>query len=240
MNIRIKNEWEEAAVPLAFAILAVLGLMFLAPVASATDMTGNATLSSDYVWRGSSQTMEKPAVQAGMKLAGKRGFYASAWGSNVKFASAPDAASEFDLSVGWGRKLGDDWSIDINALRYVYPGTTHLDWNEVNASTTWRDRAWVGVGHSTHAMATGSAGTYVSAGARFPVQAQMRLELGAAHYAMRDALGDYSHGWASAVWAFKAPFEARLTVHGTDGAAKTRFGASNAGSRVEAALQASF
>ncbi len=50
----------------------------------------------------------------------------------------------------------------------------------------------------------------------------------------------YTHGLASAVWAFKAPFEARLTAHHTDSNAKAIFGDEFAGSRAEAALQASF
>ena len=241
MNIKLKREWKKAVIPLSFAVLTVVGLMGLSSAASATDLTGNATLTNDYVWRGSSQTSQKPAVQAGLKLAGQHGFYASAWGSNVKFSSAPDAASEFDLSIGWGRKLNDNWSIDINTVRYVYPGTKHLDWNEANVSATWRDRVWASVGHSANAMATHSKGTYYSVGTRIPVQERVRVELGAAHYAMRDALDTgYTHGWASAVWAFKAPFEARLTLHGTDNAAKSRFGADNAGTRAELALQASF
>ena len=240
MNTNIRSEWKEAVVPLSFAILAAAGLLSLASDASAAELTGSATLTSDYVWRGSSQTMEKPAVQAGIKLAGESGLYASAWGSNVRFASATDAASEFDLTIGWGRKLGKDWALDVSALRYIYPDTRGLDWNEVNASATWRDRALVGVGHSSNAMATHGNGTYVSAGVRIPANDELRFEAGAAHYALSDALGDYTHGWASAVWAFKAPFEARLTVHGTDGAAKARFGRDVAGTRIEAALQAAF
>lgn len=240
MNSKIRIKWQGSAVPLSFALLTAVGLMSLASAACAADLSGNAALTTDYVWRGSSQTSARPSVQAGFKLAGKTGFYASAWGSNVRFVSAPDASSEFDLSIGWARKFTDDWAVDVNALRYVYPGTKHLDWNEVNASATWRDRAWAGIGHSSNAMATGHGGTYVSAGARFPVQEQVRIELGAAHYAMRDALGGYTHGWASVVWAFKAPVEARLTLHGTDGAASTRFGNNFAGTRIEAALQASF
>ncbi len=240
MDTRIRREWKEAAVPLSIAVLAAAGLVCLASAASAAELTGNATLTSDYIWRGSSQTMQKPALQAGIKLAGDSGLYASVWGSNVKFASATDAASEFDLTIGWGRKLGEDWALDVSALRYIYPDTRGLDWNEVNASATWRDRAWLGVGHSSNAMATHGNGTYVSAGVRIPANDELRFEAGAAHYALSDALGDYTHGWASAVWAFKAPFEARLTVHGTDGAAKARFGREVAGTRIEAALQAAF
>lgn len=208
--------------------------------ARAGEMTGNATLTSDYVWRGSSQTLEKPAVQAGVKFS-QDGFYASAWGSNVEFAPELSANSEFDLAVGWAGKFGDDWALDVSVLRYVYPGTTvDLDWNELNAAVTWRDWVWLSAGHSTNAMASGSRGTYLNGGVRIPAGEHVRFELGAGHYAMADALPDYNHAWASAVWAFKAPFELRLTAHATDNRAKTRFARDLAGNRLEAALQASF
>ncbi|MEO6138603.1 MAG: TorF family putative porin [Luteimonas sp.] len=225
----------------ATCLAVIAGAVVFASPAQAGEVSGNVTLTTDYVWRGSSQTLEKPAAQAGMKFAGQKGFYASAWGSNVEFAPALSASSEFDLTIGWGGKVGDDWAIDVNALRYVYPGTTvNVDWNEVNASATWRDRAWVGVGHSTNAMASGARGTYVNGGVRIPAGEKLRFEIGAGHYAMADALPDYSHAWASGVWVFKAPFELRITAHATDNRAKTRFGNDFAGNRMEAALQASF
>lgn len=233
---------ERVAFAYASLFLVTLGGAYsFAGTAQAGEVTGNATLTTDYVWRGSSQTLEKPAAQAGVKFAGSTGFYASAWGSNVEFAPVLSATSEFDLAIGWGRKIGDDWALDVNALRYVYPGTTvNLDWNEVNASATWRDRAWVGIGHSSNAMASGARGTYVNGGVRIPAGETLRFEVGAGHYAMADALPDYSHAWASGVWVFKAPFELRITAHATDDRAKTRFGGDFAGNRVEAALQASF
>lgn len=230
------------AVAGAASCIAACGAAALAsPPAHAAEVSANIALTSDYVWRGSSQAMEDPAVQAGVKLASDSGWYGSVWGSNVEFAPELEASSEFDFALGWSRKAGDDWSLDVYALRYVYPGTTaDLDWTELNASATWRDRAWVGFGWSDDAMATGEAGTYVNAGVRFPATDALRFELGAGRYLLDDALGDYSHGWASAIWTVHAPFELRVTGHATDGSAKHRFGGALAGSRFEAALQASF
>ena len=232
------------SIPCARAALIALGAVSVfAPSLAAAQATfsGSAAITSDYVWRGSSQTLEKPAVQVGIKLAVQNGFYASGWGSNVEFAPELSANTEFDLALGWAGKLNDDWAVDVYALRYVYPGTTvNLDWNEVNGAVTWRDRVWLNVGHSSNALASGSRGTYVTGGVRIPAGEKLRFELGAGHYALSDALPDYSHAWASALWAFKAPFELRMTLHATNDTARTRFGSDLAGSRVEAALQASF
>ena len=91
------------------------------PSMAAAQLTGNVSLTSDYVWRGSSQTREKPAVQAGVKYAHDSGFYASAWGSNVKFKPDNNASSEFDIALGWSGKLAEDWALDAYYLRYQYP-----------------------------------------------------------------------------------------------------------------------
>lgn len=204
-------------------------------------LSGNVALTSDYVWRGSSQTREDPAVQAGFKYALESGLYASVWGSNVKFRPDNGASTEFDLAAGWSGKIAPDWALDAYFLRYQYPSATaKLNWNELNASLTWRDNYWLSVGHSNNAMASDRNGTYVLLGARYPINDKLRIEGTLARYVLDSAYADsYSHGSIGVVWAFKAPFEARLTLHGTDSAAKRLF-PGMAGTRAEFALQAAF
>lgn len=236
----------EARVPLAAALCAAAGLMALASQAQAAQVSGNAALTSDYVWRGSTQTQGDAAVQAGFKVAGASGFYGSIWGSNVEFAPETHASSELDFTVGWGRSLGDDWALDVNVLRYQYPSTTvDLNWTELNGTVTWKGSYWLSAGYSPEVFGSEETGVYTLAGARFPVNDQFRFEAGASYYFLDDLDGDgsddsYAHGLVSAVWGFKAPFEARLTAHATDSSAEDLFGDDFAGSRIEAALQASF
>lgn len=213
--------------------------------ARAADFTGNiATLTTDYVWRGTTQTRGNPAAQAGLKVSGDSGFYLSAWGSNVKFAPGSDAASELDFVAGWSQGLGPDWSLDVNVLRYHYPGTAQdLDWTELNGTLAFRDHYWASVGWSDQALGYDAHGVYTLLGARFPLSRYFRLEATLGHYFLDDtvlARSGYTHGSLSTVWAFDAPFELRLTAHATDARAKTLFGNAAADHRIEAALQASF
>lgn len=216
-------------------------ILSMLPSMAVAQLTGNGSLTSDYVWRGSSQTREKPAVQGGLKYAHGSGLYASVWGSNVKFKPDNGASSEFDIALGWNGKLAQDWALDVYYLRYQYPASdVPLNWNEVNAAVTWRDNYWLSVGHSSNAMASKTAGTYALLGARYPLNDKWRVEGTLARYFLDSAYADsYTHGSIGAVWAFQAPFEVRLTLHGTDSAAKRLF-PEMAGSRVEFALQASF
>lgn len=234
----------EATVHLSTALGAIVALLFLgAPVQAAT-VNGNATLTTDYVWRGTTQTQGDPAAQAGFKVTGDSGFYASAWGSSVEFAPEVRASSELDFTVGWGRSFNGDWAVDVNVLHYRYPGTTvDLDWTELNGTLTWKGNYWASLGYSHEALGYDASGTYALVGAKFPVTDRFRFEGVLAHYFLDDAVvaaDGYSHGQVSAIWTFKAPYELRLTAHETDSDAKRILGDDFAGSRIEAALQASF
>lgn len=242
----------EAAAPLLLAACAGLGLLALGANARAEEqpaftLSGSAALTSDYVWRGSSQSQGDPAAQAGFKAAHRSGFYASVWGSGVEFAPETHASSELDFTVGWAGKIAPDWALDLNVLHYRYPSTTvDLNWTELNGTATYRDNYWLSLAYSNEALGSKDRGLYSQLGARFPVNDRLRFEAAVGHYFLDDVYDrSYSHGQLSAIWAFKAPdakpkVEARLTAHATDRNAERIFGDSLAGSRVEAAIQASF
>jgi uncharacterized protein (TIGR02001 family) len=226
--------------PVVSAIASGL-LLAVACTAQAATFNGSGALTTDYVWRGTSQTQGDPAVQAGFKASADNGLYGAVWGSNVEFAPETKASSEIDVTVGWGVALSADWALDVNLTHYRYPSTTvDLDWTEAIGTLTWKQNYWAQLGYSTEALATDEAGAYAQLGAKIPLGEQVRLEAAAGYYWLEDAYDDsYAHAQLGAVWAFRAPFELRVTAHATDSSAKTLF-PGLAGSRVEAALQAAF
>lgn len=230
----------DVATPLAVALLLLVATIGYSARARAGNLDGSATVTTDYVWRGSSQTQGNPAVQAGSSLSGDSGLYASLWGSNVKFPGT-GASSEFDLTLGWDGKLARDWALNVYLMRYTYPGSqADPAWNEINAALTWRDNYWLTVGYSTNALASGATGTWTQAGVRVPINDKWRIKGTLGRYFLHNAYANsYTVGSLGVVWAFRAPFEARLTWHDTDAAARRLFSGA-AGSRVEFALQASF
>ena len=117
---------------MAAVVAALAGLLGMGSAQAQVQVSGSAALTSDYVWRGSSQSDGDPAVQAGAKISIPSGWYASVWGSNVSFKPDNGARSEFDLVAGWSGALAPDWTLDANLTRYVYPGTGRaLDWTEL-------------------------------------------------------------------------------------------------------------
>ena len=83
---------------------------------------------SDYRFRAISQTSFKPALQAGIDFSHKSGFYLGAWGSNINwikdYVGATDGKLEVDLYGGFKGEISKDFSFDIGAISYQYPGNT--------------------------------------------------------------------------------------------------------------------
>ncbi|OUS17548.1 hypothetical protein A9Q88_03000 [Gammaproteobacteria bacterium 50_400_T64] len=90
------------------------------PVAAiAAEVSGNVSMTSDYRFRGISQTDTQLAVQGGFDFAFDNGIYIGTWGSNVDFANS----LELDYYVGYAGDLTEDVSFDVGYIYYDYPGT---------------------------------------------------------------------------------------------------------------------
>jgi uncharacterized protein (TIGR02001 family) len=80
--------------------------------------------TSDYVFRGVSQTSNEPALQGGADI-GWGILYAGVWASMVDFDEAPPANAEIDWYGGikptWNSPFGTI-NFDFGAIYYTYPG----------------------------------------------------------------------------------------------------------------------
>jgi len=101
-------------------------MAFVATAASAQDgmgtFSGAVALTSDYIFRGYSQSDEHPAFQPAINWNADNGFHLNAWASNIDFNDGGDAEIEVDLTAGFGGSV-EAFSYDIGAIYYLYPGT---------------------------------------------------------------------------------------------------------------------
>ncbi|MBI3523869.1 MAG: hypothetical protein HY066_04970 [Betaproteobacteria bacterium] len=91
-------------------------------------VTGNATLISDYIWRGLTQTWGRPAMQAGVEAAHASGAYAGFWASNVSSQWVPGATLETDWYGGVRGNFAGAASglgYDVGAIYVYYPGSDY-------------------------------------------------------------------------------------------------------------------
>jgi uncharacterized protein (TIGR02001 family) len=113
--------------------LAALALLVTATAVNA-EFSGTVTATSDYDWRGVTQTAQDPALQGSIDWAMDNGLHAGAWASNVDFGSG-DPNVEVDFYAGWGG--GETYVWDVGAVYYVYPGESDFNFPEIYASLGW-------------------------------------------------------------------------------------------------------
>lgn len=108
----------------------------MAPLAAqaAGELSANIGVTSDYVWRGVSQTTNDPAVSGGIDYADESGFYLGTWVSNVDFGTTD---YEWDLYGGFGGGSGD-FSWDFNTIYYLYDEDCDCNFWEVGGSVGWK------------------------------------------------------------------------------------------------------
>ncbi|WP_424137146.1 TorF family putative porin [Roseomonas chloroacetimidivorans] len=78
------------------------------------------TLSSDYLFRGISQTRNRPAVQGTVDVQHSTGLYMAAFASNLAFLGT-NARQEIDALAGWRTTIAGV-SLDLGGIAYIYPG----------------------------------------------------------------------------------------------------------------------
>jgi uncharacterized protein (TIGR02001 family) len=128
-------------------------------------LSATATFTTDYVFRGISQTAENPALQGSFD-ATYGIFYLGMWGSNVDFggAGSTDIAS---LEIDYYGGITPTWqgiSFDIGGIYYTYPGAFdpggNFDYFELKtgASYTFAEKLTVGVTNYWSPDNTGETG----------------------------------------------------------------------------------
>jgi len=111
---------------------------------NAAEISANASITTDYRFRGISQGDRSMAIQGGFDLEYESGFYLGVWASNVTFSGA---AIETDLYAGYGGNISDSLSYDVGYMYYAYPeddASPDLDYQELYASLSFSD-ATIGV-----------------------------------------------------------------------------------------------
>lgn len=126
---------------MALALGSVSGLAQAQTATPESSLSFNVGVTSDYRYRGISQSRLKPAVQGGIDYADKSGFYVGAWGSSIKWIkdAGGDASAELDLYAGYKGAVGDV-SYDLGFLRYEYPSNklaVSANTNEIYGAATF-------------------------------------------------------------------------------------------------------
>ncbi|WP_432470158.1 TorF family putative porin [Amphritea sp. HPY] len=101
-------------------ILAATVVGALCGTVNAAEVSGTVGFTSDYRFRGISQTGGDPALQGSLDVAFDNGVYAGLWGSNIDYGD--DAHLELDYYIGHSASISDELEYDASIVYYQYPG----------------------------------------------------------------------------------------------------------------------
>lgn len=131
--------------------LALTGLfaapsMVMAAEESPHSLSANVTLTSDYIFRGISQTGGEPAIQGGLDYSHSSGFYLGTWASNVgwleDYQGYQKGNVEIDVYGGFRGSFATDFTFDVGAIQYIYPGdrgtAVKADTSELYVGLGWK------------------------------------------------------------------------------------------------------
>ncbi len=197
---------------LASLLAAVLALPAQAEEDEGWWFGGGLAATSDYVFRGVSQTDEDPAIQGNLDFGHSSGFYAGVWASNVDFAAPDGIDVEVNLYAGWVFGLVDEASLDLYWIRYIYPGANAgfgINYDEYVAALSLLDYYTATVAWANDYLRTDEGALYYHLGAEFPLPvAELNLKLGFGYNDISKAAGsdyrDFQVGINRSWGAYKA------------------------------------
>ena len=94
--------------------------------------SASVALTTDYVWRGISQTMNDPAIQGQFDIAHDSGLYVGTWASNVEYGGTESI--EIDAYVGFTNEIdlgGTGLTYDVGFLHYQFPSNSSANIDEI-------------------------------------------------------------------------------------------------------------
>lgn len=130
---------------LSITIAALLGT--LGTGMAQAELSGNLGATSNYLWRGLTQSDDKAAISGGLDYAHDSGLYAGTWASTI------EGGYELDGYVGFGGELGA-LGYDLSYTYYGYPSggwgdDDELDFGEITAVFSY-DVVSAGVAYGAH------------------------------------------------------------------------------------------
>jgi uncharacterized protein (TIGR02001 family) len=243
--------WAATGQPVRYSriIAACCGAAVLAgafAMSAAAEVHGYLTASTDYVYRGISQSNEDPSVQAGLDYAHAGGFFAGLFAASIDYPETTFVADpgdiELDAYVGFGRPAGRDFAWDVALIHYYFPDTEADDdeYQELGFNLHYRDVARLGLTASDDARRRGATAWTAEVELRQPLGERFQVSGTLGHYSFgSSAWSDYQY-WDVGVSLTAGPVTFDLRYYDTSTPAETVAGPNLTAARVVASASVGF
>ena len=153
------------------------------PRALAGELSGIATLTSQYIYRGIASSDGNPAVQAGLDYETDSGFFAGAWASTIDLPS-PDGSRDAELDYYAGYHYAPDmpFAVAVSLTRYTYPGSEadrSYDYREALVALTLHEHYSIEFGYSDNIYGRDAIGRHLELRADWPLERAWVIDAGA-------------------------------------------------------------
>jgi len=168
---------------------------------ASAEVSMNLGVTSNYMWRGVTQSNDSAAISGGIDYTNDNGLYAGVWTSNVDFGAG--SGSEVDLYVGYASSI-NSIDYDIGYVTYTYPvsGFEDSDYREVSLKTSYKSLT-LGVAltvssdiDDNQAFSTGDIYTHASYSFKLPQEYSLTLTGGVYTFDENESIfgdNDYNH-----------------------------------------------
>jgi uncharacterized protein (TIGR02001 family) len=163
-------------------------------------ISGNVAITSDYIFRGISQSDENVAIQGGLDWDAGNGFYLGVWASSINFNDGDEASIEVDYVGGYAGENGN-FSYDVGFTYYTYPGaddSLDYDFFEVGVGVGYAfEKASVsgGVYYTEDNFGATDEAIYSTAGIEVPLNDAFTASANYSHYSLEPSFGPDYNTW---------------------------------------------
>lgn len=226
--------------------IAAIGLLGAASPSFAQGIGGSLGVTSDYIYRGVSQSSGEPALQADIHYASTQGWLAGLWASTVELNWWDGRTGELNAYLGYRWQISRDWSSKISAVHYEYPWNGprfRYDYDEVLGTVGFRNRVFVTVAwsfntsrYSTRGYVSGKNAISYEAATAWPIWKSLSANGGIGYYDLHDVVGTGYAFWNAGLSYDWRSWRADVGYFGSERKAEQLFYGNIAGDRVAASL----
>ena len=182
------------------SIRRLLFLALLVAEPAASDLSGYAVLTSDYVYRGVTYSDGHVAAQLGLDWSFENGFYAGVWGSTIDIQSGPGRSRDRQVNyyAGYAYPLNERWTIGGHVVAYRFPaqtGSVDYSYDEITASINYMDRIWAEYSYIPDLYRTDRHAHNLSLYGEWPITGSTIFGAGVGYYDPSEVTGDGYAYW---------------------------------------------
>lgn len=169
---RVNNPVNKMNSPTAALAALLLACASFPASSAAGDLSGAATLTSQYIYRGRDMSDGDPALQFALDYDFDNGLFAGAWASTIDLENRfGERDKELMYYVGYRFASDAPVSVSTSLLRYTYPDQTaarSYAYNEAVVAALFKERYSIEFGYASRIYGSNNIGRYAEARAEWP------------------------------------------------------------------------